>query len=176
MRITRTIVENIVKAETTKKFYDLKNEMDKELSEACLRLVGKMDHPKIPQDLIDNHYVRTSSTASYSYDDPGYSTYKQKQVSIEMSKSFPISVFKSSFNLEYKGEIKKLNEKKLKLLQDEKDFRSKLDRTLSSFSTHTALVAQIPELKHHFKDAELSKTRAVIPIEQITNLRAQLAK
>lgn len=168
MRITKSMVESIVEKEATKKFYESKAKVEKDLNEEVEREVVKSLVEKVPQDLIDRGYIKTCSSVKVSFGD--------KREYFEMGNSYPSKVFDYRFEINTTKKISTLRDKRDKLLDEETKFRSGLKRVLTSFSSHQALVANLPELKEYFADVESAKTMALIPVEQIKEVRSQLVK
>lgn len=171
MRITKSIAESISKTEKLKKFDPVIEKNKQALILEAEKIIKAQNTVKIPQNLIDEGFVRTCSRFSLVVEQE--SVYGRTKY-FDLHGSYPVTVFKDNFNVKFEGRIKELYEKYKKSINEGADFETNLRRTILSFTTSVSLLKHIPELKEYFKDE--SKPMALVPIDQINNIRKILRK
>lgn len=169
MKITIAMRNSILQKELTKKFHDDLAKAEKDLIEEVEKELVKTIK-KIPKELIDERYVRVESTVEIEIEG------ERRSKSIEVYNSYPITWDSYSHKMKPTAKIKSLLAKE-KALKDARDkFKADLRRILDGFNTHKNLVANVPEFQEYFTNLETAQSMAIIPYEQIKEVRKQLAK
>lgn len=171
MKLTIGIRDGIINQEVRNKFHDKEFEAENKFNKAVEdEVIKKIKKSKVdvPQNLIDLGFVYTSNTAKIKgLDDSRYGFYH------DLGNYYPITRSDGSFRLETTAKITKAYANLKKVRDEECKFRKELRSILYSFTTDTQVVKHLPELKSYFTD---SISTAIIPIEQINNMRKQLKK
>lgn len=171
MRITQSMARSIAATETRKKFDQLKKDAETSLNKMVEDEVKEKYTFKVPQSYIDDGLIRTCCEAKIKFkEDDRYGE------GFTLDSSYPIKALEDCFRVKKNKKLEAAFNLKEKLDDDSDKFEDDLLRIINSFTTHTNLLIHLPELKDHFVDADLAKSMALVPVEQINAIRKQIVR
>jgi chemotaxis regulatin CheY-phosphate phosphatase CheZ len=170
MRITQSMRDSILEKELRAKFDEKLSKAETAVVQEVEKEVVKMIPKNIPQDMINERYIRVSNDAKI------YIEGKNKYEYIDCHNSYPIQWTSSYHEVKMTKAIEKAMKARDELKEDKEKFRQKLKYVLNSFTTHKSLILNVPEFSQYFANEETAKSMAVVPVEQIKELRKALAR
>jgi len=175
MRLTNAQRDQVITKEANNKFDAIIKKQKEKLLSVIEKYVKKaLVNKKLPQELINEGYIRTTDQVSVKFRDKpeGYqrTTYSDRET-FSMNEHLPLKTH-ASFSFDATIDMQKEMDALIKLRSDKKEFTAKLKTILYSLSNDKQIEEHLPELKKYFKKE--TKTMAMIPIEQINSMREML--
>lgn len=176
MRLTNSFREEVLESEINKKFKDKFNKLEQKISVEAERLARKAI-PTIDQKLIDDGYIRTTSSFEVEGHGPIYSTNRSYSSRIKLANPVPSKTYCSDGKIIASKTLLKLIKQADDVRMEYFDFKRKLNQALRSFNTKKQLLEVLPELECHFPKDTVSKSEtAIIPVQMIQDVRKMLER
>lgn len=178
MRLTNSLKKVIIEKAVAEKFHDKLIASEKALIDSIEVEVVKMIKKRnihIPQQLIDEGFINTSTNVELSKLPNSRMTYKYgNQADYSIYNSYTTTMYGSNLTIKETSKIITAHRTDAKLLEQRTKFKKDLTQTLNAFTTVKKLVEAMPEIKQFIDDSNIPMSNSLIPIEQINKMRRQL--